>query len=196
MKYKKLNIFISSLMISSIFITSVFAESLSELEDKSTQIENDINASKNQIDEKQNNLDKVNADILQLDKELEKSVNELNTINTELNDVTTQLDDANDRLIEATLEKNEQQQTLEKRVRYMYEYGEVSYLNTLLGSNSFIDFLNRIEYLNRISEYDHNLYAQLEAKELEIDTLVDTIETKSEKQQKDIKTNKKHRKMK
>ncbi len=177
MKRKKLRGFFAFLLICSVSITSVYAESISELEDKSTEIENNINSSKQQIDEKQSNLDQVNAEIKQLDAELEQSVNELNTINAQLAEVTNQLNEANDALVEAKLEKEAQQDTLEKRVRYMYEYGQVSYLSTLLGSDSFTDFLNRIEYLNRISEYDKNLYAELEANEAEINELVTTIDS-------------------
>ncbi len=177
MKQKLSKSFFALLLVCSVSVTSVSAESISELENKSTEIENNINNSKEQIDEKQANLDKVNEDIRKLDTELEQSVNELNNINSQLDEVTNQLNEANDRLVEAKLEKDSQQETLEKRVRYMYEYGEVSYLNTLFGSESFTDFLNRVEYLNRISEYDHTLYAKLEAQELEINDLVETIDS-------------------
>ncbi len=178
MKYRKIKTLVVAILVSSSLVTSsVFAKSISDLEKESQEIEKNIEDSKNQIADKKETLESINAEIDKLDKELTTAMSELTTINNKLADVTKQLEDANIRLVEATKEKEAQQDTLEKRIRYMYEFGEVSYLETIMDSKSFSDLLNRVEYLNTIHEFDQNMYNELEAREKEITELVATIDS-------------------
>ncbi len=178
MKYKKIKTLVATVLALSMLTTSsVLGKTMAELEKESKELEQNIQNSKDQIANKKDTLESINAEIDKLDKELTSAMNELTNINAKLTDVTTQLKEANDRLVEATLEKKQQQDTLEKRVRYMYMYGDVSYLETILDSKSFSDLLNRVEYLNTISEYDKNLYNELEVRETEITNLVATIDS-------------------
>lgn len=178
MKFKKIKVITSSLLITSTLITSVYAESVQELEDKQKNIESNIDEANDKIEQKQQSIDEINAQIQQLDAELDVAVKELADINEQLATVTEELNQANDALVEKTLEKEAQQETLEQRVRYMYEYGQTSYLDTLLDSTSFVDLINRVEYLNVIHEYDQNMYDQLEQQEKDIQELVETIDAK------------------
>ncbi|OBZ07863.1 hypothetical protein A8L34_24845 [Bacillus sp. FJAT-27264] len=70
-----------------------------------------------------------------------------------LNQTAVQLDDAEARI--ASREK-----VLESRVRLMYTDGAVSYLDVLLSSNSFTDFLDRADSLKLIVDQDQDLLVQ------------------------------------
>ncbi|MFF2912192.1 murein hydrolase activator EnvC family protein [Paenibacillus sp. NPDC057934] len=70
-----------------------------------------------------------------------------------LNQTAVQLDDAEARI--ASREK-----VLESRVRLMYTDGAVSYLDVLLSSNSFTDFLERADSLKLIVDQDQDLLVQ------------------------------------
>ncbi len=178
-KYRTLTL---SLILSSTMIsTNVYAQSVSNLQNKQKNIESDINNANKKIGEKKSSLEDVKAEIVKLDKELKVATDELYEINTKLENVKAELNQANEDLVKATQEKNDQQQALQDRVRYMYMYGDTSYLDTLLSSKSFSDLLNRVEYLKVIHEYDQNIYNSLAEKEAEIQGLIETIE-KSKKE--------------
>ncbi len=168
---------IVTLISSTVITTTTFGSSMGQLQNKQDDIQKNINATNDKIDSKKASIEQINTQIEQLDKELSVAMNELNTINKKLEDVTAQLNKAEDDLIEATRQKEEQNDTLQKRVRYMYEYGNVSYFDTLVNAKSFSDLINRIEYLNTIHEYDVNLYDTLAKKEAEIQTLTETIKS-------------------
>ena len=70
-----------------------------------------------------------------------------------LNVTATELDDAEARV--ASREK-----LLESRVRLMYTDGAVSYLDVLLSSTSFSDFLDRADSLKMIVDQDQDLLVQ------------------------------------
>lgn len=179
MSYKKYKLTILVALVSTSLLTNtVFATSVGSLQNKQDNIEKDIDATNDKIDEKKQSIEEINAEIEKLDKELTTAMNELAEINKKLDDVTKELEQAEDDLVVATQEKNTQYDTLLTRVRYMYEYGEVSYVDTMIEARSFSDLINRVEYLNTIHEYDQDLFEMLEQKEIEIQELTETIKAR------------------
>lgn len=86
---------------------------------------------------------------------------EIDLQNREVNSLSTQLDMAlanltrNEREIKQTEEQLQQNnRDLQRRVRGMYMNGTVSYLEVLLASRDFGDFLNRYELLQRVVARD------------------------------------------
>lgn len=175
---KKSKLLIVSVLLISVLSTSVFGDTVKELEDKQKEINKNIDNASNSIDQKKVKMAEIEAEVKKLDKELTTAMDELTKLNKELDKVSEELETAKSELVTAREEKEQQQETLETRIRYMYEYGEISYLDTLLSATSFTDFLNRVEYIKVIYEYDQNIYDSLEKKEQEINDLVKTIDMK------------------
>ena len=46
---------------------------------------------------------------------------------------------------------------MKKRIKYMYEKGNSEYIDILLASDGLADFLNKSEYIGKISEYDSTM---------------------------------------
>ncbi len=88
-------------------------------------------------------LNDITLRIFELKQEIEKTEGELEQ---------TRLD-----LIEAKEREQEQYETMKKRIAYMYENGETSYIDLLLNSGSVSDFLNQVEYAQDIARYDNSL---------------------------------------
>lgn len=51
----------------------------------------------------------------------------------------------------------EQYDSMQKRIQYMYESGESSYIEVLFQAESFASMLNRAEYVEQIASYDNQL---------------------------------------
>lgn len=106
----------------------------------------------------ENKKDNLEAYIAEIDKDLntrEKTLSNLTTQleQTEADIITTQAE------LEAAQEKEEIQYAgMKERIRFIYEQGQNSYLETLLGAESFADFLNRAEYVKEVYEYDKNIF--------------------------------------
>ena len=59
-----------------------------------------------------------------------------------------------EKLAAAQVEEDNQYAAMMKRIQYLYENGEVEYIDTLMSSASFTDMLNKSEYVEQISSYD------------------------------------------
>lgn len=70
-------------------------------------------------------------------------------------------------LNEAVRVADEQYEAMKARIKFMYEKGDVYYLELLLSADSYSDFINQNDYINMLSEYDQNMlesYQEIVAK--------------------------------
>lgn len=83
----------------------------------------------------------------------------------------------------AVAQENEQNQyaRFKARIRVMYEQGDTSYLEVLLASDNFADFLSRYEIVSQIATYDKNLFEELKTLKEEIATK--KLELEADKQE-------------
>ncbi|MCR5625491.1 MAG: peptidoglycan DD-metalloendopeptidase family protein [Lachnospiraceae bacterium] len=77
---------------------------------------------------------------------------------------------------EVEIERNHKYDTCKMRLQYIYENSDESYISILLSSKNLSDFLNNMEYVERITAYDKELLQEyddaahvLEDKEEEVD---------------------------
>lgn len=151
-------------------------------ESKIKEYKEDIQENQEKIDSTNKQLQETSEQKSTAKAEVEKLDTELNKVNTEyeetckkLDDTTKQLEKAEDDLEAAKVKRQGQYKTLKKRIRVMYEEGDVGYLDVLLNSKSFGDYLNRMEFVGRIMDYDNNLLAAYQATETLINDKVNEI---------------------
>jgi len=102
---------------------------------------------------------------------------ELGTLNDNLAEVSANLEkieaditvkeaeivQAQEELEQAKIVEQEQYENMKLRIKTMYESGAgYGYLNVLLGSDNFADFLNKSDYIEQINLYDQKLLRQYE----------------------------------
>lgn len=71
-------------------------------------------------------------------------------------------------LAQVKAQEEEQYDTMKKRIRYLYENGETSFLDVLFGQGSLTDMLNEMEYRAAITEYDNGLLTRYNATKLQV----------------------------
>jgi spore germination cell wall hydrolase CwlJ-like protein len=88
----------------------------------------------------------------------------LNQIETDIATKEQDIADTTAALDEAIALQDEQYESMKQRIKYMYENGgSSSYMNVLMASESFSDFLNKSEYIERINSYDQKMLVQFKA---------------------------------
>ncbi|MCD8239577.1 MAG: peptidoglycan DD-metalloendopeptidase family protein [Clostridiales bacterium] len=173
---RKIIIMSMAAVITAASVTSSFADSISEYKEELQQNED-------KMDQVQSQLDQTSSEKSTAKDEVEKLDNELNQVNSEYENLVQELDDTNKQLSQAqedlaaaTAKRETQYDTLKSRIRVMYEEGDIGYMEILLNANSFSDYLNRMEYINRIMDYDNSLLADFQALETLINDKVNEIE--------------------
>ncbi len=129
----------------------------------------------NQANEDKKNLQTGLSGIKEILKSLESAKDNLEDYVTKLDsnlaDLASRIDELNELLEEKEAEiktteaelaaakkrEEEQYEAMKKRIKFMYEKGSTSYLEMILSADSFVDFLNRAEFINKVSEYDRTM---------------------------------------
>lgn len=140
-----------------------------------------------QREEQQSQLDSLKEYQMNLSDELTELNNGLQEISNELADTqdeiaakNVEIEAAESRIAELTTRSESQYEAMKKRVQYMYENGNQSYLELLLGSSSFSDFLNRMEYAKSIYEYDRQELSDYQDTLAELKQQKEDLETAKE----------------
>jgi cell wall-associated NlpC family hydrolase len=122
-----------------------------------------INTAKSQADALREQIDA-------LDAQVEAAVEEYDTANANLEQTQAAADDNEKKLtaVEADLELAKAK--LSARIVEIYKSGHLGVLDTLVGSASFGDLINRINLVERLSKQDSELVAQVTAYQQEVST--------------------------
>lgn len=140
-----------------------------------------------QREEQQSQLDSLKEYQMNLSDELTELNNGLQEISNELADTqdeiaakNVEIEAAESRIAELTTRSESQYEAMKKRVQYMYENGNQSYLELLLGASSFSDFLNRMEYAKSIYDYDRQELSDYQDTLAELKQQKEDLETAKE----------------
>jgi len=148
----------------------------------------------------------VLGELREIDENIDNTEQELKTIRDSLEDVSSQVEDISKDLKGAEDRLGKRTAILEVRVKDMYINGRISYLEVLLNSKSFSDFITRFEFLRRIADQDAELVKVIEEErrnitnkkaDLELKLMqVSNLEERKENQQANLETQKSDRKEK
>ena len=109
-------------------------------------------------------LEKENIEtyIQELDLKLNDITLRIFELKQQITDTEEELETTKKNLEDAKKREEHQYIIMKKRIAYMYENGEATYMDLLLNSGSVADFLNQVEYTQDIARYDNNLLAAFE----------------------------------
>lgn len=148
---------ITSLLVSSLCVVPVFAEpSVDDLEQSKQAAQNEVTS---------------------LQEELQGLVEKINELEQNLITKGEEISQAEEDLAAAEEKEKQQYEDMKLRIKYMYENGETSALETLLSSTDFSDLLNKAEYVQNVHKYDRDKLEEYVATKQEIADLKDTLET-------------------
>ena len=153
---------------------SASASALSKAKNKKSEALDNANADIENIQSQQQELQ---SQIDALDADLVNIIMNLDILEGELSDKQTELDNVTAQLAQAQEDEQNQYDAMKKRIVYMYENGDDSYIEALVGATDFSDLLNRLEYAQQIYDYDRNLLTQYQETVQQVADLKSQVET-------------------
>ncbi len=155
---------VASALILFIQTPSAFATSLSDLKEEKKQIEtkkNELNSSisnkSNAITANQEKQQKIIDQIQALNAEIDKTNSDIKNVQAEIQATNEEIKKLEESIKELLHKIEERDVLLQERARAIQAGGSVSYLDVLLGSNSFVDFIDRFSAVNALLEADRQI---------------------------------------
>ena len=128
-----------------------------EAQENQKEVQGKLSQVKKLLQEVQNIKSELDQAMVEADAKLEDLNDSIEILNSDINDLEVQISNTKAELEAAKTVKEKQYATMKKRVQYMYERGNKSYVELLFTSGSFSDFLNTAEFINKISKYDREM---------------------------------------
>ena len=143
-------------------------QQISNLQQQQSALQQQINATKDQ--KEQAAIQKAN-----IDSQLYSTSQQIQLVNQKIALLQNNIDEANQQIGDLEVEIDSQYEQFKNQIRSSYMSPEYSFLEYLLGSESFADFSVRMETVTRISEHDQSVINQLETQISDLHTLQESL---------------------
>lgn len=121
-----------------------------ELQAESDRYQQILEKTKENIADQEEYVNALVSKVQVLDDKIELSHRSINELNGKIQDKQADIDNANKSI-------ENQMNTLRTRLRNIYMAGNATDLEIIFGAKSFSDFLDKMELVEALSEYDNNL---------------------------------------
>ena len=154
-----------------LFSANIYAESaisessvrdeIDDLKKQQEQNKTEQSETKQQLDDTTHEKNQTEIEMESIDEDLSKTTNDLLHVMDRLEKTSDELDEMENELKQIQNQRDEQNEQFKKRLNFMYRNGKIGYLDVIFEAKSFPDFINRVEYINRIAKYDKTLLNKL-----------------------------------
>ena len=148
--------------------------------DKIKDIKSDISDVKKKISDLKNSKSNLETYISKLDTEANDLAKQIDRLNGDIAAKKEEITAAEGELEEAVETAAQQYEDMKKRIQYLYENGNPSYLERLLTSESMADFLNKSSYAEQMTAYDRNMLEEYIAQKQAVEEKKKELESEKE----------------
>lgn len=153
-----------------------------------------LQEAQNELNETQGELDAVEEDLTgltatqqalkgtlgQLQTDLQEIVDELAVLEEDIRNKEAEIVITESALQVAEEDEETQYEAMKSRIKFMYEHGDIAYLDLLFSATSFSEFINKVDYVEQISDYDREMLEEYQLVVEEIEDIKAELEAEEE----------------
>ena len=154
---------------------NVYAVTSKELTQQKEEAERQKNETQSMLQNAQDKVEDINEQMEVAEEELEEIDNQLvdlimtvNILNQDIDNKTIEVNDAQIQYDDAVAREEKQHEAMMKRIKFMYEKGDVSYFELLLQAKSMADLVNKVDYTEKLYAYDRLLLEEYQFSKQEV----------------------------
>lgn len=191
MKRKVISVFLAGIMLLG-FTTTVMADSLQDLQDKASDLNTTIKEQEARQDEIQEEKSTALDEIQSIEDSITKYEVEIANLEDEISSLETDISNKEEEIKQLEEDYKEKDEQLQQKLVFMQKYGQISYLDVLLGSDNFMDFISNAHIVSELTAADNQMMEEiaesqkqiekakkeLESEKTELDTSKKSVEAK------------------
>lgn len=163
MKKRFLQALITGLVVSSLVITPVLATP-------------GINELKQNVENLEQQKAQAEAEAASVNNDLSGLLLEFNALQVDIENQEKKIVKATDDLKVAEEKEKQQYEDMKLRIKYMYEQGDASVIETLVQAKDFTDLVNKAEYVQEVHTYDREQLNEYVETKNEVKALKENLE--------------------
>lgn len=158
--------------------TSVIADPLS---DKLKDQQKVLDQNKDALKDTQNKRKDLEKNIQLMDAQIEGLMAQISGIKVQIDKTQQDIKDAQKEVDKAQGDIDEEQKLFDSRMKAMYINGSSGYLDVLISSKDMGDFISRMDYIQKIAEWDNSVIKELDGKKQELNKKKDDLDSQNKK---------------
>ena len=139
--------------------------------------QSDYDENNRQLDNLKKEQAALSSELGELNSQLETFSDTLNLITERMASKQQEIDILNQDISDMENEKHKQYEAMKLRIKFMYEEGDTSVLETLVSAKDFSDLVNKAEYVQNVHSYDRKMLEEYVATKQQVQDLKSTLET-------------------
>ena len=162
---KLLSVILAGMLLISSILPCYAATTQDKIQDAKAEkekTESSLSDTKSRINNLQSEKSESETYLTELNAQLEDLKNTLEQLQKDFDAKQVELEKVQKELAEAKKQEARQYEDMKLRIQFMYEKSSIDYLDMLLSSDGFTEFLNRADNISQISEYDRQMLKEYE----------------------------------
>ncbi len=143
-------------------------EKLNQAQEEKKQTQSQLNETKENLENLKEEKNNLEGKLAELNDKLTTVSNNLNDLEKQIEEKKEEIEKTEEELEEAKETEENQYESMKARIRFMYERSDYALLETLLGSGSLAEALNKADYVEQIADYDRKKLEEYEAIRIKI----------------------------
>lgn len=160
--------------------SAIFAATKTELNNQINDIDDEIGKKEEELNNVQEEMSEARKQITELNNQIGEYETQIEDLNSQLSELEASIKVQEENLATEQENYDKQKDLLEKRLVAMYEAGNTSYIDVLLGSKDLTDFISYYYIVSEIAENDAQMLKDIEDKKNEIETAKSALEQTKE----------------
>ncbi|PXV90137.1 murein DD-endopeptidase MepM/ murein hydrolase activator NlpD [Lachnotalea glycerini] len=152
-------------------------EELENANSESEELKSGLEDTQKAIDSLADKKSNIESYVKDLDSQLNSITEKIEEICSQIDVKELEIEETAKELEKAEEDAANQYEVMKKRIKFMYENGNVAYIELILNSKSFSQLLNTAEYINQITEYDQNMLDKFQETKLCVAQVKESLET-------------------
>lgn len=129
------------------------------------------------VDELKKDKEAAQSEVNSLQQELTELVSKISELEGDLINKGQEITQAEIDLDAAKEQEEEQYNAMKLRIKFMYEEGDASVIETLFSAENFSDLVNKAEYVQNVHSYDRKMLEEYVKIKQQVQDLKTTLET-------------------
>ena len=135
-------------------------EAIKQAEEDKKKMQSGLTDIKKIVSSLQTEKSDIEAYVTKLDANLDDIQQKIDELKEMITEKEEQIETTTKELDAAQKKEKEQYEDMKARIKFLYEKGDTFYLELLFDANGYTDFINKADYINKLSSYDQNMLTE------------------------------------
>ena len=162
-----LAVFMTGIPTGIVYATST-QEKLNQAQEDKKQTQSQLNETKDNLKDLKEEKNVLEGQLADLNEKLTVVSNNLNELEKQISAKEDEIKITQEELTKAKETEQVQYESMKARIRFMYERSDYALLETLLGSGSLAEALNKADYVEQVAAYDRKKLDEYEATRIKV----------------------------